>query len=284
MKKLILFAVCSVFIVSCTNFGSKKDALKAENDSLAYELANKNAELDEILNSFNEIQASFQEINEAENRIDLNSRDLEGKSSTEKLKEDILYINEKLKQNRARIAELEDKLAKSTYQSTQFKKTIKNLTAELAQKEEQIRTLRAELESKNIRIKELDNTVSDLNKNVSDLSAENDAKAKAIEIQETALNTAWYVFGTKSELKEQKILKNGSVLKDDSYNKDYFTQIDIRTLTEIKLYSKRAELLTNHPKGSYSLVKDSKGQLTLKITKPNEFWSISKYLVIQVRG
>ena len=284
MKKIILFALCSVFIVSCSNFGSKKDSLQAENDSLAYELANKNAELDEIMSTFNEIQTGFQEINQAENRVDLNSRDLEGKNSADKLKEDILYINKKLKENRNRILELEAKLAKSSYQSEQFKKTIKTLTAELALKEEQIKTLRAELEARNIRIMELDNTVSDLNKNVSELSAENEAKAKAIALQEKALNTAWYVFGTKSELKDQKILKSGSVLKDNSYNKDYFTQIDIRTQKEIKLYSKRAELLTNHPKGSYELVKDSKGQLTLKITKPNEFWSVSRYLVIQIRG
>ena len=33
-------------------------------------------------------------------------------------------------------------------------------------------------------------------------------------------------------------------LKSADFNKDYFTQIDIRTAKEIKLYSKRAELLT----------------------------------------
>jgi hypothetical protein len=49
------------------------------------------------------------------------------------------------------------------------------------------------------------------------------------------------------------------------------------------LYSKRAELLTTHPAGSYELVKDAKGQLTLKITNPTEFWSVSRYLVIQVK-
>ena len=49
------------------------------------------------------------------------------------------------------------------------------------------------------------------------------------------------------------------------------------------LYSKRSELLTTHPTGSYELVKDDKGQLTLKITNPAEFWSVSRYLVIQVK-
>ena len=95
--------------------------------------------------------------------------------------------------------------------------------------------------------------------------------------------------GTKKELKDQKILsgsglfKKGSVLKDGDVNKDYFTQVDIRTTKEIKLYSKDADILTTHPTGSYALEKDDKDQLTLKITNPKEFWSVSKYLVIQVK-
>lgn len=171
----------------------------------------------------------------------------------------------------------------SNYQSAQLKKAIKNLTAELNAKQQQIETLQAELASKNIRIAELDEAVVALNKNVDELNAENDAKTKTVEAQDKALNAAWFVFGTKSELKDQKILKKGDVLKDSEFNKDYFTQIDIRTDKEIKLYSKRAELLTTHPAGSYELVKDDKNQLTLKITNPKEFWSVSRYLVIQVR-
>ena len=94
--------------------------------------------------------------------------------------------------------------------------------------------------------------------------------------------------GTSSELKEQKIiskklLQKTKVLEDNDFNKDYFTQIDIRTDKEIKLYSKDAKLLTAHPEGTYELVKDDKGQLILKITNPNKFWSVSRYLVIEVK-
>ena len=247
------------------------------------ELSNRDAELDEIMGSFNEIQEGFREINEAENRVDLQGGTLESKSNTEKIKEDIRFISEKLKSNREQIAKLEEQLKNSNYQSAQLRKAIKNLTAELNAKQQQIETLQAELASKNIRIAELDEAVMDLNKNVDELSAENEAKTKTVEAQDKALNTAWYVFGTKSELKDQKILKRGDVLKDNEFNKDYFTQIDIRQDKEIKLYSKRAELLTTHPEGSYELVKDDKNQLTLKITNPNVFWSVSRYLVIQVR-
>ena len=247
------------------------------------ELANRDAELDEIMGSFNEIQEGFREINEAENRVDLQGGAIESKSSADKIKEDIRFISQKLKSNREQIAKLEEQLKKSGYKSTQLQKAIKNMNAELAAKQRQIETLQTELASKNIRIAELDEAVEGLNKNVDELTAENEAKAKTVAAQDKALNAAWYVFGTKSELKDQKILKKGDVLKDKEFNQEYFTQIDIRTEKEIKLYSKRAELLTTHPTGSYELVKDDKGQLTLKITNPNQFWSVSRYLVIQVK-
>lgn len=284
MKKVVLFSLCAAAVLaSCNNAGQNKDALKLQNDSLMIELSNRDAELDEIMGAFNEIQEGFREINEAENRVDLTGDAIENKSSADKIKEDIRFISEKLKSNREQIAKLEEQLKNSNYQSAQLKKAIKNLTAQLEEKQRQIETLQAELASKNIRIAELDEAVSDLNKNVDQLTAENEAKTKTVAAQDKALNTAWYVFGTKSELKDQKILNRGDVLKDNEFNKDYFTEIDIRKDKEIKLYSKRATLLTTHPAGSYELAKDDKGQLTLKITNPNQFWSVSRYLVIQVR-
>ena len=284
MKKVVLFSLCAVaLLASCTGTGQKKDALQLQNDSLMLELSDRDAELDEIMGAFNEIQEGFREINEAENRVDLQGGAMESKSSAEKIKQHVRFISQDLQPNLARIAELEKQLQNSNYQSAQLKKAIKNLTAELESKQKQIETLQAELASKNIRIAELDEAVADLNKNVDELTAENVAKTETVAAQDKALNTAWYVFGTKSELKDQKILKRGDVLKDNEFNKDYFTEIDIRQDKEIKLYSKRAELLTTHPEGSYELVKDDKSQLTLKITNPSQFWSVSRYLVIQVR-
>ena len=282
MKKLVFLSLLSVALLTSCGNGAQKDALKAQNDSLMVELSNRNAELDDIMGAFNEVQEGFRQINEAENRVDLQSGSIR-ENSADKIKEDIRFIGEKLQSNREQIAKLEKQLKNSQYNSAQLKKAVANLTKELEAKQQQIETLQAELASKNIRIAELDDAVAGLSQNVSELTAENEAKAATVASQDKALNAAWFVFGTKSELKDQKILEKGDVLKSADFNKDYFTQIDIRTDKEIKLYSKRAELLTTHPAGSYELVKDAKGQLTLKITNPTEFWSVSRYLVIQVK-
>ena len=105
---------------------------------------------------------------------------------------------------------------------------------------------------------------------------------QVVQKQDAELNTAWYVFGTSKELKEHKILVKGEVLKGD-YNKDYLTKIDIRTTRVIPLNTKSAKILTTHPTESYKLMKDSKGEYTLCISDNVAFWSISKYLVIQVK-
>lgn len=285
MKKLAVLFVCAAMLASCDGFkGGNKD-LKAENDSLLMELTQRNAELDDMMGTFNEVQEGFRKINAAESRVDLQRGTITENSASAKqqIASDIEFISKQMEENKAQIAKLQAQLKKSNTNSAQMRKAVEALTAELNAKQQRIEELQTELASKNIRIQELDAAVSDLSAAKETLAAENEAKAKTVAEQEKSLNAAWFVFGTKSELKAQKILQSGDVLKSADFNKDYFTQIDIRTTKEIKLYSKRADLLTTHPAGSYELVKDDKGQLTLKITNPNEFWSVSRYLVIQVK-
>ena len=73
------------------------------------------------------------------------------------------------------------------------------------------------------------------------------------------------------------------VVGGGDFNKDYFTKIDIRYDKDLKFYSKSAQLLSTHPAGSYQLAKDKQGQYELHITDPQKFWSVSKYLVVQVK-
>ena len=285
MKKLAVLFVCAAILASCDGLkGGSKD-LKAENDSLLMELTQRNAELDDMMGTFNEIQEGFRKINAAESRVDLQRGTVTENaiSAKQQIASDIEFITKQMDENRTQIEKLQAQLKSSKSNSAQLKKAVEALTAELNAKQQRIEELQTELASKNIRIQELDAAVSDLAATKETLTAENEAKAKTVAEQEKSLNSAWFVFGTKSELKAQKILESGDVLKSADFNKDYFTQIDIRTTKEIKLYSKRAELLTTHPAGSYELVKDDKGQLTLKITNPTDFWSVSKYLVILVK-
>lgn len=292
MKKVAILALCTAVMASCDNFsGGKKSQLQVENDSLKMELNQRNAELDEMLGTFNEISEGFRQINAAENRVDLQRGAVAEGSLTarEQIASDIEFIRAQMEENKQQIAKLQQMLKTSKNTSAQLKRAVEQLTQELEAKAQRIEELQAELASKNIRIQELDAAVSDLTSQKEQLTIENEAKAQTVAQQDKTLHTAWFVFGTKKELKDQNILsgsglfKKGEVMKDENVNKDYFTEIDIRTTKEIKLYSKSADVLTSHPAGSYELEEDDKGQLTLKIINPEQFWSVSKYLVIQVK-
>lgn len=286
MKKITWFmAIClAAVMVSCGNSSKEAEAqVNRERDSLMQAISQRDAELDEMMGMVNEINEGFRQINDAQGRVVAEQANGEGQNMRTQIQENIQFIQQTMQQNREQIAKLKANLQKSTLASSKLKETIEQLTAQLEEKDHQLEALRIELENKNIQIDEQNKTIEDLNVNVANLNAQNEEKSKQVAAQDKALNTAWFVFGTKSELKEQKILEKGDVLKSGNFNKDYFTQIDIRTQKEIKLFSKNATILTNHPQGSYSLEKDAKGQYVLKINNPNVFWSVSRYLVVQVK-
>lgn len=283
MKKLLFMAFCAALMLTgCKESKNSPDLASVnQRDSLNDIIAQKDSEINDMMGTFNEIEEGFRQINEAENRVSL-MKNGEGANKKQKLKEDLQFIANRMKQNRDLIAKLQKQLDGSSLQGAQLKKTIENLTQQLEEKNKQLQALREELDAKDIHIAELDESVNNLNTNVKNLKSESQQKSQTINAQDKQLNTAWYVFGTKKELKGQRILEDGKVM-NGSFNKNYFTKIDIRNTTEIKLYSKSAKLLTAHPSSSYSLVRDANKQYTLRITNPQIFWSTSKYLVVLVK-
>jgi chromosome segregation ATPase len=234
-----------------------------------------------MMGTLNDIEEGFRQINEAEDRVSI-AKDGEGANSADRIRENIQFIQSTMQQNRELINKLRQQLRESSFTSDQLKRTIDNLTKQLAEKTQQLEELRAELAAKDIHINELDAQITGLNTNVDNLTQESAQKTETISVQDKQLNTAWFVFGTKSELKEQHILERGQVLQS-SFNREYFTKIDIRIDKEIKLYSRSARLLTSHPAGSYTLQRDLNKQFVLRITNPQVFWSTSKYLVVLVK-
>lgn len=283
MKKLLFLACLATLLVTGCKDGKNtaEQAGVQQTDSLNGIIAQKDSEINEMMGTFNEIEDGLRQINEAENRVSL-VKNGEGANKKQQIKEDIQFIANRMKQNKELIAKLQKQLEGSSLQGTQLKKTIDNLTKQLAEKDKQLQALREELDSKDIHIAELDETINNLSTNVSNLKSDNSQKAETINSQDKQLNTAWYVFGTKKELKGQHILEDGKVM-NGNFNKNYFTKIDIRNTTEIKLYSKSAKLLTAHPSSSYVLSRDANKQYTLRITNPQIFWSTSKYLVVLVK-
>ena len=286
MKKILLAVLLAAVTCGCSDKkgGSRSSADDDNNDSIQI-LLEENEQLrneqDELLSTLNEIQEGFREINEAQGRLSID-RQQEGANSRERIREDMRYIQETLAQNAELIEKLRNQLRESGRASEQLQRTIENLTAQMNQKNAEIDQLRNELQAKNIRIDELDAQVADLSENLTNMQQQNENQGQTISQQDQQLNSAWYCVGTKRTLKDHNILKSGRVLQGD-FDASYFTSIDIRQVTQINLNSKSADILTSHPAGSYQLLKDDAGFYTLQISNYQQFWSTSKYLVVQVK-
>ena len=282
MKKLVLFAACVLAIVSCNEKASKMEfASNPQVDSLNQIIAQKDNEINDMLSTFSEIEEGFRQISEAENRVAV-AQQGEGANSKQRIRENIQFIQSTMKQNKELINKLKQQLRESSVKSDALRKLVETMSQQLEENEKQLMALREQLDEKDVHIMELDEQVANLNTDVKELTTETNQRAETISQQDKQLHTAWFVFGTKDELKEQQILVDGKVLQS-SFNKEYFTKIDIRVDKEIKLYSTSAKMLTSHPASSYTLQRDANKQFVLRITDPILFWSTSKYLVVLVK-
>lgn len=285
MKKIFLLSIIALFFISCNNNEEEIQKLKSKSDSLQTEISNRDKTVDDFFKSFNDIQNDLNNIKEKENilTISTNLTDDPSESQKEQIKTDIEALNQLIQKNKDKINRLSRQLRNSNINIKELKKTIENLKKVIEEKTIEIDNLNKQIEGLNI-------TISDLNQNVDSLNIENEQKDNTINQKDNEINTAFYVFGSKKELLEHKVVTKdggfvglGKVIKlQQDFNKDYFTKIDITKDTKFDLYAKSAKIITTHPSGTYKFIKNNKTVESIVITNPKEFWSTSKYLVIVV--
>lgn len=283
MKRIIYIASVIAMVACGGNKQETDNKLQEQRDSLQAIIDAKDSELDDIMNTFNEVQLGIQNIAAAEGRVTVADNSPESAGNKEIILDNMRYIQEMMNQNRQLIEQLKGKVSASTINARKLNETIEALQAQVNEQAARIQELQAQLAEKDIQIIAQGEEIVNLNSNVMALTEENKEKAATVAAQDADLNTAYFVFGTKKELENQKILYKGDVLKKEDFAKDYFEKIDIREKKDIKFYSKSAKILTSHPAGSYNLVKDAKGEYELHITDYKKFWSVSKYLVVLVK-
>ena len=248
----------------------------------------------------NEVNDGLSEIKDMERIVTTNNLANEPEDKKNQMKNDILLIKNSVQERLNRLAELEEQLTRKEaiekFNESERKELldkIEILKTQLAQQQEMINTLTAKLETANITIKNLNEKVDSLKtentvmSNESKKAKEEAAKAKEeMERLNNELNECFYAVGSKKELKDHKIIESGflrktKVMQNSNIMYSYFTKADKRTLNEINLHSKKAKVLTNHDKRSYSL-ENVGGIMVLKIYDQDLFWQTTNYLVVQV--
>lgn len=288
MKKIFaIMVVGASLLTSCSNNGEKANTDEEQQEAIEQatreELATAVNDRDELLSLMNEIQEGLNDIKNMENIVTINTA--ETPDRREQIKNDIAAIQQALADRQTRLDQLEKKLASSNLYSSNLKKTIESLRAQIETQSAEIERLNGELANAHKHIAELDNKVDSLNTTVSNVSGERDAARQHSEELTNEMNVCYYAIGSNKELKDHKILETGflkkSKLMKSDFDQTFFTKADKRNLTVLPLHSTKAEVLSNQPADSYTIV-DQNGQKVLKITNAEKFWSLSNYLVVKV--
>jgi hypothetical protein len=294
MKKLkafkfyVIIAALALITPSCVENSGKYKAVIAERDSLEIVKQALDSNYNQTLVILNDIEAGFSQINQNEKQIKV---DLKGGESTTNRKKMIgiqmQAIKEGIEQNKAKIAELRQLASKRGKANNKLTETIKHLQSEMDEKGVQIQSLQAELEQKNIKINELNTTVTVQTRNIADQQNVMDQQKSTIKGQDKDLNTVWYCVATSKTLKDAKVITNNGLFQskkvmNNEFDKKVFTKVDLRSISSIATNSKSIKIISSHPQNSYNLVKDADKKITIEITNPSKFWSVSKYLVVQI--
>lgn len=287
MKTRFLTFAAALFVAlltlaSCGKNSGAYKTLKQDYDSVVAVNTVYQTQMDEFDAIIGRVIDNFQEINAMEGMISPNPLNGEvNMSRSERIEDNIRMINERLRNNRQELASLNEKLKASGAKNAVLTRTIASLEKQLKDKTQEILQLTEELKNKNLQIGILDSMVTELSGSIEAQKEVTRKQGEELSRQEAAANTVRYCVGTMNDLKEMKIVKNGKVEASD-YVSDYYRQVDRRSFTSLPLLSKKAELLTPHPANSYRLVEGADKNLTLAISDPTAFWSLSKTLVVRV--
>ena len=286
MKKaltIVSVALVALILSSCVESSKKYQTLKAEKEALEVAKTNMENDFNATLGILNEVENNLQAIRDAEGILMVKQ---EG-SDRDQIMSELLQLKEVMATNHARLDSLNDVLAKANKNNTYLRSQIKKLQAQIAEKEEMITNLQAQIVEKDSQIAGLNTQVENLNNDLSNANTQIETLNSEKIAQTNEMNTVYYIGATKKELKEKGIMLNAkSVLKNDVPT-ECFTKSDKRDLATITFVAKKVVVLTSHPNDSYELVpgtnEEGKKIVTLEITSPEAFWSVSRYLVAQTK-
>lgn len=288
MKTFIYVLVLTTFVTFGCNQKEKQEIARLNSENLALKSQSqvKDSSINDILQSLNSIEENLSVIKEKESVISVKSTGNQEMTTDvrSRINDDIKVINELMAKNKREIGRLRQLLKNSNLKIEEFQKMVDNLNLQITERDTQIAALKDDLSK-------LHFSVDNLNASVDSLKTERSQLQANVEEKVNNLNTAYYVADDKKQLIADNIIaKTGGFIGlgktnqlKQNFNESKFTKVDIRSLAEVSISSKKYQIVTTHPASSYQVETDEKGiAQKMKITNPEKFWSASKYLVIAI--
>lgn len=247
-----------------------------------------------VQQSFDQIESNLAQITATENKLKFNfdEGDIETNANQqERIQSEINLIEHLIAENNRIIEDLNNQVLNKNKRLASVNKKMAGLNKKIKNYETQTAELKKanDLLAKNIEELTVENNFLSLENEHQKFLLED--TEKIIAQKDDTINMAFYVTGTFDELKQAKIVaKEGGIIGigatkslQENFNTGDFIQVDKRNINSIPVYSKKAEIITNHPTDSYELVEENGIVNFIKITNNDLFWEKSKFLVIETK-
>jgi uncharacterized coiled-coil protein SlyX len=284
---LILLLGLGILAYSLQKRDHNNQLAMMENQRVTFtnQLTQRDSMLNDWLATFDEIEGNIKVIKEKEKLITVNSSNAEvTKDRRHQILEDIQNINGLIEQNKKKIAQLNAQLKKSG-------NTIIGLQTRIASLEESMKTYESDIAALKTTLVNKDFEIGQLNGQMYALKDTLTLKEEKISSQIDKLHQAFLISGTYKNLKEKGLLtKEGGFIgigrKEsilENFSDSLFQEVDITQMKTIPVNCKNAKLITEHPSGSYEMIRENEKQIAyIAIKDPEEFWKISKYAVVEL--
>jgi hypothetical protein len=239
------------------------------------QVAQRDSTINELFGTLNRISENLRIIRTKQGQLTRPDPGVEkGGDMEERIMADIESIDALVTENRILMERLRGNVNLSAGGISELQRTITDLERSLAEKDEELEGLKEELASSNSTLATLIDMYRD--------------QVQRAERQIDEMNKAYYAVGTLRELRANGVLaREGGIAGVGGVNKldmsrlpqSYFREIDVLYDQSIPVVAKKASLVTPHPEGSYHF---ENGAEKLVITDADQFWSVSKYLVVVV--
>lgn len=284
--QVAIVTLSALLVIGCDH--SKEEQLQKQLSvaqssqlSLQQSIADRDKYFEDIVQAVNDVYTDIEKARVKEGKLVKSTGGGEGPIeltndvSRQKLLQNISDIGTVLKSNWKRIAGLEARMKSFKGEVAGLNKMVENLKESLKEREASI----AELES---RVRGLEDTVTEKTKVI----AERDG---VIDTQQKTMNTAYFVVGTRKELKDKGIITDeggflwgllgSTTVMASGVDPTVFTPIDKTTEQSISVHGDIREILPHRNEQYFATSQPVADNTMLNIVQPNRFWQ-DRYLVI----
>lgn len=294
---VLLGALTIALWFGISSVSQKKEVLTEKNSQLETELLSQESAFNDMLSLYDQVEGRIEDILEKENMIQAQHSDRLNTKNPQKIFKELNMIDDLIFRSKQDLKKLEAEASSANLKLGVFEKRIGSLQASLKERAATINSLKQQLSERDqtlaLMIDEQDSLEQTLHAQQETIGMK-DLQVKQLKAQNNELHKSFLAIGTYDELKTKGVVnKEGGFLGvfgrnirlQEEADETAYLKVDRRDLQSLRIEAVSLDLVSDHPKDSYQILPgESESEKVLEITDPQNFWKISKYLVINKKS